>query len=77
MQNHGSNKSVKLQSRELAKDLGVSVDTSLTFLKHFEIQVNKANMLLGLVRRSFVYLDSQTMKMLFITIVQPHLEFET
>ena len=63
-----------MQSTELEKDLGVNVDTSLKFSQHVEIQVNKANRLLGLVRRSFVYLDSQTMKMLFIAIVRPHLE---
>ena len=65
-----------MQSTELEKDLGVNVDTSLIFSQHVEIQVNKANRLLGLVRRSFVYLDFQTMKMLFIAIVRPHLEFE-
>ena len=66
LRKHGSNKSVGLQSTELEKDLGVNVDTSLKFSQYVEIQVNKANRLvLGLVRRSFVYRDSQTMKMLF------------
>ena len=75
MRKYGSNESVELHSTELEKDLGVNVDTSLKFSQHVEIQVNKANRLLGLVRRSFVYLDSQTMKMLFIAIVLPHLKF--
>ena len=57
------------------KDLGVNVDTSLKFSQHVEIQVNKANKLLGLIRRSFEYLDVDTMKRLFIAIVRPHLEF--
>ena len=51
MRKHGSNKSVELQSTELEKDLSVNVDTSLKFSQHVEIQVNKANRLLGLVRR--------------------------
>ena len=64
-----------MQSTELEKDLSVNVDTSLKFSQHVEIQVNKASRLSGLVRKSFVYRDSQTMKMLFIAIVRPHLEF--
>ena len=59
MRKHGRNKSVELQSTELKKDLGVNVDTSLKCTQHVEIQVNKASSLLGLIRRSFVYLDSQ------------------
>jgi hypothetical protein len=75
MRKHGSTDYVELKATELERDLGVNVDTSLKFSQHVEIQVNKANRLLGLIRRSFVYLDSQTMKTLFIAIVRPHLEF--
>ena len=40
------------------KDLGVYVDTELTFEKHIETVVNQANRMLGLIRRSYTYLDS-------------------
>ena len=37
------------------KDLGVYVDTELTFEKHIETVVNHANRMLGLIRRSYTY----------------------
>ena len=40
---------------ELEKDLGVNVDLELKFSKHIEIQVNKANKILGLIRGSYEY----------------------
>ena len=43
------------------KDLGVYVDTELTFEKHIETVVNQANRMLGLIRRSYTYLDSQSL----------------
>ena len=39
------------------KDLGVTFDCKLTFEAHINDKVNKANMILGLIRRSFTYLD--------------------
>ena len=59
----------------MEKDLGVHMDPELKFSQHLERQVNKANRLLGLIRRSFDYLDCDTMKLLFAALVRPHLEF--
>ena len=42
------------------KDLGVNIDEDLKFSEHIEIQVNKANKLLGLIRRSFTHLDKES-----------------
>ena len=36
---------------------------------------NKANLLLGLIRRAFTYLDGALMKQLYTAIVRPHLEY--
>ena len=36
------------------KDLGVHVDTNLTFEHHVEIVVNKANRMLGMIRRAYM-----------------------
>ena len=47
----GDTRSVLL-STELEKDLGVNMDPALKLSKHTEIQVNKANRILGLIRRS-------------------------
>ena len=37
--------------------------------------MNKANRIFGLIRRSYQYLDRESMKMLFTALVRPHLEF--
>ena len=56
-------------------DVGVLVDTDLKFSKHVEEQVNKVNRTLGLIRRSFQFLNRESMKLLFTDLVRPHLEF--
>lgn len=75
MRQHGSDQTVSLQVTEVEKDLGVNIDKDLKFSKHIEIEVNKANRLLGLIRRSYEYLDAESMKLLFISLIRPHLEF--
>jgi hypothetical protein len=75
MRKHASTETNRLQATELEKDLGVNMDNELKFSKHIEIQVNKANRLLGLVRRSYEYLDSEAMKLLLVALIRPHLEF--
>ena len=42
---------------QLEKDLGLAVDTRLTFEQHISDKVNKAYQMIGLVRRSFIYMD--------------------
>jgi hypothetical protein len=66
---------IALEETKLEKDLGVNVDPELKFSKHIEVQVNKANKILGMIRKSYEYLDGTTLKMLFTALVRPHLEF--
>ena len=66
---------VDLEETQCEKDLGVNVDPSLKFSKHCEKAVNKANQLLGLIRRSFDYIDKESMTYLFKGLVRPHLEY--
>ena len=75
MKKQNSEERIELGVSEFEKDLGVYVDHNLNFSKHIQTQVNKANRLLGLIRRSFTYLDKDMMKILFTSIVRPHLEF--
>lgn len=70
-----TNERVELTASLVEKDLGVQVDSELTFSKHIECQVNKANKLVGLIRRSFSYIDKESMRQLFTALVRPHLEF--
>ena len=64
-----------LAKSEGEKDLGVVVDIRLSFEQHIDGQVSKANRALGLIRRSFTFLDGPTMKTLFKALVRPHLEY--
>lgn len=64
MRKHGGNDRVQLGTTQLERDLGVQVDCELKFSQHIETQVNKANKLLGLIR-SFYYLDSESMRLLY------------
>ena len=70
----GDTRSVLL-STEVEKDLGVNMDPSLKFSKHTEIQMNKANRILGLIRRSYELLDGESLKRLYMALVRPHLDY--
>ena len=43
--------------------------------QHIQAKVNKANQIVGLIRRSFRYLDFKTFCLLFKALVRPHLEY--
>ena len=57
------------------KDLGVILDVELKFEKHISEKINKANAIMGLIRRSFSYLGPELFKKLYLTFVRPHLEY--
>ena len=67
--------SISLQTVENEKDIGVTVDNYLSFEDHMQIQVNKANKIVGLIRRSFVHLDNRTFSLLFKALVRPLIEY--
>ena len=56
-------------------DLGVTIDSNLKFEEHISKKVNKANSIVGLIRRSFAHLDGELFKKLYTTFVRPHLEY--
>ena len=64
-----------LEISEEEKDLGVLIDSKLSFEQHIASKVNKANSLVGLIRRSFEFLDGDMFRRLFTSIVRPHLEY--
>ena len=51
------------------------MDPSLHFSTHCEKAASKANRLVGLIRRSFSYLDGKMLTQLFKAIVRPHIEY--
>ena len=43
---------------QMEKDLGVLVDSNLSFENHMATKISKANQIVGLIRRSFAFLDA-------------------
>ena len=70
----------KLNGEELEhvfseKDLGVIMDSDLTFEEHILDKIKKANSILGQIRRSFTYLNPKLLRQLYVTFVRPILEY--
>ena len=57
------------------KDLGVIIDSELKFHKHTAAAVKKANMKLGMIKKSFACLDENVMLPLYTSLVRSHLEY--
>ncbi len=56
-------------------DIGVVIDDKLTFANHLAEKINKANKIMGLIKRTFVHLEPATFKPLFTALVRLHLEY--
>ena len=57
------------------KEVGVTIDNKLSFDKHITEKVNKANSIIGVIRRTIEYLNLKTFRMLYVSLVRPHLEY--
>ena len=64
-----------MEKSEAEKDVGVVIDENLNFERHMNEKINKANAVLGAIRRTFQYLDKITFKMLYTSMVRPILEY--
>ena len=59
------------------KDLGIIVDNKLSFNSQVNAAVQKANKILGLLRRTFSHIDKDIFSQLYKSMVRPHLEYAT
>jgi len=57
------------------KDLGVIIDTELKFHVQCSAIVNKANRLLGLIKRTFLSISDDMFMSLYKLLVRPILEY--
>ena len=57
------------------KDLGVIFDGKLSFDAHIQNCISKANRILGIIKRSFSYLDKELFLLIYKSMVRPHLEY--
>ena len=65
----------KISVCETEKDLGVTFDKDLSFDPHIDRVVKKANQMIGIIKRTFSYLDRDTFLKLYKAFVRPHLEY--
>jgi hypothetical protein len=64
-----------LEKSECERDLGVNVSYDLKWRTHINSIVAKANKVLGMLVKTFTSRDSELWKMLYVSLVRPHLEF--
>ena len=57
------------------KDLGITFDSNMSFDEHIACKISKANSMMGLIRRTFSYLDCKSFMNLYCAFVRPHLEY--
>ena len=67
----------KLKNVTEEKDLGVIVDNKLNFKAHISSKISKANSMIYLVKNCFKYLDATMFKLLYKSLIRPHLEYAT
>ena len=65
----------QIQKTESEKDLGIIVDRGMKFHEHSASTVKKANRILGLIKKSFDYLDNANMNLLYKAMIRPILEY--
>ena len=73
MKLNGQNQPIGKCSEE--KDLLVIFDGTMTFDTHIQKAINKANQMIGIIKRTFVHLDKDVFTKLYKAIVRPHLEY--
>ena len=60
---------------EVEKDLGVLFDRKLSFRQHIGCTVKKVNRMIGLTRRTFHYMDQEVFRLLFTSLMRPHMDY--
>ncbi len=66
---------VLLEETLAEKDLGITIDNELSFKTHIMQAVKKANQLVGMICRTFTFLDAEMFTKLFTSLVRPVLEY--
>ena len=65
----------KLNVCDIEKDLGVTFDSKMSFDPHIQRIVSKANQMIGIIKRTFTFLDKITFLKLYKAFVRPHVEY--
>ena len=70
-----NSREMKVQKVKTEKDLGVTFDHNLKFTDHINNKVNKANRNVGLIFRTFTFMDKDMFLSIYKSVVRPHLEY--
>ena len=57
------------------KDVGVTFDSDFNFRTHIQNCISKANSRVGMIKRSFSKLNTQSFKLLYKSLIRPILEY--
>ena len=68
---------VPLETVESEKDLGVIIDSALSFAEHISSKISMANRNLGLIFKAFTFMDKDMLLNIFKSLVRPHLEYSS
>ena len=66
---------MQLVESEMERDLGVIFSTNLKWNNQVIAAANKANQMLGRIKKSFVQFDCKLLRSLYSTFIRPFLEF--
>lgn len=65
----------KLGSQNSERDLGIIISNDLKWKNQVLQATNRANTILGMIKRTFRYKSIETIKTLYTALVRPHLEY--
>ena len=66
-----------IQNVKQEKDLAVTTDCKPLFREHITTKVKTANKVLGVIFRTFTYMEKDMFLTLYKTSIRPHLEYAT
>ena len=72
---HLNNNSQPMKTTQAEKDLGVIFTNQASFRTHIQQQAQKANRLVGVIRRNFQNLTPSNFTLLFKTLIRPIIEY--
>ena len=69
------NDNQRIETCEEEKDLGITFDSNLTFDRHISNITNKANQMIGVIKRTFSFMNKGIFLKLYKALVRSHLEY--
>ena len=64
-----------IENKSEIKDLGIIANENLRFSNRIIDKFNKANQIIGIIRRTMVYLNRHNFNLLYTSLVRPHLDY--